>query len=83
MPETRLDSERGARSRSSLRTTFVIYGMMVAGMFGFFIAFPDMKNHGTQGGGTPLHTGAKAARYEAVIANWNRYRAKDALAEAP
>lgn len=81
MPETRSDSERRARSRSSLRTAFVIYGMMVAGLLGFFIVLPDMKNHGTQGGGTPLQTAAKAVRYEAVIANWNRYRAKDASAE--
>ena len=81
MSESRSDSERRVRSRSSLRTAFLIYGMMVAGLLGFFIVFPDMKHQGTQGGGTPLQTAAKAVRYEAVIANWNRYRAKDARAE--
>ena len=55
--------------------------MIVFGLLGFFIVFPDMKPHGTQGGGTPIQTAAKAVRYEAVIANWNRYRAKDARAE--
>jgi hypothetical protein len=56
--------------------------MMVVGLLGFFVAFPDMKTQGTQGGGTPVQAAAKAIRYEAVIANWNRYRAKDARAEA-
>jgi hypothetical protein len=82
MPESRSDSERRARSKRWLRTAFLIYGMMVAGLLGFFIVFPDMKHQDMQGGGTPLQTAAKAVRYEAVIANWNRYRAMDARAEA-
>ena len=82
MSESRSDSERRARSISSLRTVFLIYGIMVAGLLGFFVVFPDTKPQGTQGGGTPLQAAAKAVRYEAVIANWNRYRAKDARAEA-
>ena len=65
-----------------LRTVFLIYGMMVAGLLGYFIVFPDTKTHGTQGEGAPVQTVAKAARYEAVIANWNRYRNKDARADA-
>jgi hypothetical protein len=65
-----------------LRTAFLIYGMMVVGLLGFFVVFPDMRTHGTQGEGAPIQTAAKAARYEAVIANWNRYRTKDARAEA-
>jgi uncharacterized protein YbaA (DUF1428 family) len=81
MSESPSHSERKARSRRALRTAFLIYGMMVLGLLGFFVAFPDMKPHGTQGGGTPLQTAAKAVRYEAVIANWNRYRAKDARAD--
>jgi uncharacterized protein YbaA (DUF1428 family) len=56
--------------------------MMVVGLLGFFVVFPDTKTHGTQGEGTPLQTAAKAVRYEAVIANWNRYRNKDARADA-
>jgi hypothetical protein len=64
-----------------MRTAFLIYGAMVLGLLGFFIVFPDAKPRGTQGGGTPIQTAAKAVRYEAVIANWNRYRATDARAE--
>ena len=82
MPESRSHSEHTAKSRHWLRTAFLIYGMMVAGLLGFFIVFPDTKTHGTQGEGSPVQTVAKAARYQAVIANWNRYRNKDARADA-
>jgi hypothetical protein len=82
MPESRSHSEHTAKSRHWLRTAFLIYGMMVAGLLGFFIVFPDTKTHGTQGEGAPVQTVAKAARYQAVIANWNRYRNKDARADA-
>ena len=82
MSESPSHRERKARSNRALRTAFLIYGMMILGLLGFFIVFPDMKPHETQGGGTPLQTAAKAVRYEAVIANWNRYRAKDARADA-
>jgi len=82
MPESRSHSEHTAKSRHWLRTAFLIYGMMVAGLLGFFIVFPDTKTHGTQGEGSPVQTAAKAARYQAVIANWNRYRNKDARADA-
>jgi uncharacterized protein YbaA (DUF1428 family) len=61
---------------------FLIYGIMVAGLLGFFIAFSDTTPQGTQGQGAPLQAAAKAARYEAVIANWNRYRNRDARADA-
>ena len=81
MPDSRPAHERKARSTRSLRTAFLIYGMMVAGLLGFLVAFPEMKPQGTQGGGTPLQTAAKAVRYEAVIANWNRYRANTARAD--
>ena len=82
MPESRSHSEHTAKSRHWLRTAFLIYGMMVAGLLGFFIVFPDTKTHGTQGEGSPVQTAAKVARYQAVIANWNRYRNKDARADA-
>jgi hypothetical protein len=82
MPELPALNERKARSNNPLRTAFLIYAILVAGLLGFFILFPDMKARGTQGGGTPIQTAAKAVRYEAVIANWNRYRARDARAEA-
>jgi len=82
MPESRAPAEYKAKSGHWLRTAFLIYGMMVAGLLGFFIVFPDTKTHGTQGEGAPVQTVAKAARYQAVIANWNRYRNKDARADA-
>jgi len=82
MSESRSHSEQKAKSRHWLRTAFLIYGVMVAGLLGFFIVFPDTKTHGTQGEGAPVQTAVKAARYEAVIANWNRYRNKDARADA-
>jgi hypothetical protein len=81
MPESRSHSEHKARSRRWLTTAFLIYGVMV-GLLGFFIVFPDMKNHGTQGEGAPIQTATKAVRYEAVIANWSRFRNKDARADA-
>jgi hypothetical protein len=82
MPESRSNGEWKAKSRSGLTTAFLIYGIMVVGLLGYFIVFPDTRTHGTQGEGAPLQTIAKAARYEAVIANWHRYRNKDARAEA-
>jgi hypothetical protein len=82
MSDSRSHSEHKAKSRGRLTTAFLIYGTIVVGLLGFFIVFPDTKTHGTQGEGAPMQTVAKAARYEAVIANWNRYRTKDARAEA-
>jgi hypothetical protein len=82
MSESGSHSENKTKSSRRLTTAFLIYGVMVVGLLGFFVVFPDMKTHGTQGEGTPLQTAAKAVRYEAVIANWNRYRNKDARADA-
>jgi hypothetical protein len=82
MPESRSDSEQKAKSKSGLTTAFLIYGIMVVGLLAYFIVFPDTRTRGTQGEAAPLQTIAKAAKYEAVIANWNRYRNKDARAEA-
>ena len=82
MPASRSHSEHKAKSRRLLTTAFLIYGTMVVGLLGFFIVFPDTKTQGTQGEGAPVQTAAKAVRYEAVIANWNRYRNKDARADA-
>jgi cytoskeletal protein RodZ len=82
MSESRSHNEHQTKSRHWLRTAFLIYGMMVVGLLGFFIVFPDTKTRETQGEGAPIQTAAKAVRYEAVIANWNRYRNKDARADA-
>ena len=82
MPELRSHGEQKAKSRRLLATAFLIYGTMVVGLLGYFIAFPDANSRGTQGESASVQTAAKAIRYETVIANWNRYRAKDARAEA-
>jgi hypothetical protein len=82
MPESRSPSEQKSKSRRWLTTAFLIYGIIVVGLLGYFIVFPDMKTHGTQGEGAPIQSAAKAVRYEAVIANWNRFRNKDARADA-
>jgi hypothetical protein len=82
MPESCSHSEHKVKSRRWLTTAFLIYGTMVVGLLGYFIVFPDTKTHGTQGEGAPIQTAAKAVRYEAVIANWNRFRNKDARADA-
>ena len=82
MSESRSHSEHKAKSRRWLRTAFLIYGMMVAGLLGYFIVFPGTKTRGAQAEGTTVQTAAKAVRYEAVIANWSRYRNKDARADA-
>jgi hypothetical protein len=82
MSESRSHSEHKAKSRHWLRTAFLIYGMMVGGLLGYFFLFPDSNAHVTQGEGAPAQTAVKAVRYEAVIANWNRYRNKDARADA-
>lgn len=72
--------KRKANTRRWLMTAFLIYGTMIAGLLGYFIVFPETTTHETQG--APLQSAAKAVRYETVIANWNRYRARDARAEA-
>lgn len=59
----------------------LISATMVLGVLGIFLFFLDLKPPPDQGSGTPLQAAARAARYEAVIANWNRYRAKGARAE--
>jgi hypothetical protein len=82
MPESRSPREHKAQSGHWLKTAFLIYGMMVVGLLGFFVVFPNTTTRGTQGEGAPIQTAAKAARYEAVISNWNRYRNKSARAEA-
>ena len=46
---------------------------------GIFVIFPNAANE-TQA--ENARTATKPMRYEGVIANWNRYRTKDARADA-
>jgi uncharacterized protein YbaA (DUF1428 family) len=71
-----------ASSRRWLITAFLVYATIVVGTLGLSLAFPDAMPDGKLVAGAHPQTVTKAARYEAVIANWNRYRSKDARAEA-
>lgn len=74
--------KRRANTRRWLITAFLIYGAMVAGLLGFLVIFPGAITHEAEIETTGAVVAAKPARFEAVIANWNRYRARDARAEA-
>ena len=72
-----------AKSRHSLRTAFLIYGTMVSACSDSLSFVPGIQSPTElRAAARPIQTAAKAVRYEAVIANWNRYRTKDARAEA-
>jgi len=71
-----------ARPRRQLIIFFLIYGVIVAGLLGYLAVFPDHITHETALETTGSATATKPGRYEAVIANWNRYRGKEARAEA-
>jgi len=69
-----------AGSRRWLITAFVIYATIIIGTLGLSLKFPDALPDAPQV--ARAHAQTKPAKYEGVIANWNRYRAKDARAEA-
>jgi hypothetical protein len=74
--------KRKANTRRWLMTAFLIYGTMIAGLLGFLVIFPGAITHDAETETTGAVAAAKPARFEAVIANWNRHRARDARAEA-
>jgi len=74
--------ERQANTRRWLLTAFLIYGTMVAGLLGFVAVFPEAITQETQAESGSAVAATKPPRFEAVIANWNRYRARDARADA-
>ena len=82
MAKSLSDKEHQAKPRRWLITALLIYGTMVGGLLGYFVVFPDSMIQGTQAEAAQTHALTKPARYEAVIANWNRYRTKDARADA-
>lgn len=64
-------------------TCLLIYGAMCAGLLGYFVVFPDeatLKSQAANRLGTvpPVQ---KQGRYEGVISNWARYRARSRTAE--
>jgi hypothetical protein len=82
MAKSLSDKEHRAKPRRWLITAFLIYGTMVGGVLGYFFIFPDFMANGTQAEAAQTHALVRPARYEAVIANWNRHRNKDARADA-
>jgi len=71
-----------ANTRRWLITAFLIYGTMVAGLLGFLVIFPGAITHEAEIETTGAVAAAKTGRYQTVVANWNRYRARDARADA-
>lgn len=69
-----------------LVTGLLICGIMCVGLLGYFIVFPDEATQKSQAekhlGPDPMLSAKKQGRYEGVVANWNRYRAKNVRAEA-
>jgi len=82
MAKSLSDKEHKASPRRWLITSLLIYGTMVVGLLGYFAVFPDSMTPSQHAEATRTQTLSKPARYEAVIANWNRYRNKDARADA-
>jgi hypothetical protein len=82
MAKSLSDKGHKAGPRRWLITVLLIYGTMVGGLLGYFVIFPDSMTEGTQAEAAQTHALIKPARYEAVIANWNRYRNKDSRADA-
>ncbi len=75
---------RPGRSRLAI-TALLIYAAVCAGLLGYFIVFPDEATQRSQAekrlSVDPVQSASKQGRYEGVIANWNRYRARNRTAE--
>ena len=71
-------ASRNKRNRLAV-TAFIIYCAVCAGLLGYFLVFPDEATQKSQA--EPSHL-VKQGRYEGVIANWARYRARDLQADA-
>jgi hypothetical protein len=82
MAKSLSDKEHQAKPRRWLIAALLIYGTMVGGLLGYFVIFSDSMTEGMQAEATQTHALIKPTRYEAVIANWNRYRNKDSRADA-
>jgi hypothetical protein len=83
---TSLAKPDSQRNRSSwVVPVLLIYGAICVGLLGYFIVFPDEATQRSQAekhlGSDPMQSAKKQGRYEGVIANWNRYRAKNLWAD--
>lgn len=72
--------------RRAVLIVAIVYGTICVGLLGYFITFPDEATQKSQAethlGIDPAYAAKKQGRYEGVIANWNKYRAKNMTAEA-
>lgn len=71
-----------ATRRRWLITAFVIYGAMIGGVLGYSAVFSNPATGEATVETTGTVAATKPGRYEAVIANWNRYRGKVVKADA-
>ena len=76
----------GRHSQSRLAITFLlIYGAVCVGLLGYFIVFPDEATLKSQAenrlASAAVNSAQKQGRYEGVIANWARYRARNQRAD--
>ncbi len=69
---------RNRRNRRAV-TALIIYCAVCAGLLGYFLVFPDEATQMSQA--QPSHF-VQQGRYEGVIANWAKYRARSLTAEA-
>ena len=78
------DSQQSRRRWPTI--VLLAYGAVCVGLLGYFIAFPDEATQNSQAkthlGIDPAYAAKKQGRYEGVIANWNKYRARNMTAEA-
>ena len=70
-------ASRNRRNRLAV-TAFIVYSAICAGLLGYFLIFPDEATQKSQA--EPSHF-VKQSRYEGVISNWARYRARNLTAE--
>jgi hypothetical protein len=79
MPTSRSKpASRNKRNRWVV-TALIIYSVTCAGLLGYFLVFPDETTQKSQA--EPSHL-VKQGRYEGIIANWARYRARNLQADA-
>jgi hypothetical protein len=79
MPTSRSKpASRNKRNRWVVNA-LIIYSAVCAGLLGYFLVFPDEATQKSQA--EPSHL-VQQGRYEGIIANWARYRARNLTAEA-
>lgn len=69
---------RNRRNRRAV-TALIAYSAVCAGLLGYFLVFPDEATQKSQA--EPSHL-VQQGRYEGVITNWAKYRARNLTAEA-